>query len=99
MWRILRSVTVVSLLVLSQSPALSVVAQSPPATDLPWMNPDLSPEQRADLLIAQMSLQQKVQQLSNDTRPARDPANRPPGCRFASSGRHIQGIRALGIPT
>src|SRR4029079_3649598 len=76
-----------------------VVAQSPPSASLPWMNQSLSPEQRADLLIAQMTLEQKVQQLSNDVRPARDPANRPEGCRFASSGRHIQGVPELGIPT
>ena len=63
------------------------------------MNTSLSPEQRADLLIAQMTLEQKVQQISNDTRPAEDPANRPPGCEFTSIARHIQGIPELGIPT
>src|SRR5437868_2555705 len=66
---------------------------------LPWMNTSLTPEQRADLLIPQMTLEQKVEQISNDTRPAKDPANRPPGCEFTSVGRHIQGIPALAIPT
>jgi beta-glucosidase len=74
-----------------------VSAQTPPT--LPWMNAALSPEQRADLLIAQMTLEQKVQQISNDTRPAQNPANRPPGCGFTSIGRHIQGIPELGVPT
>jgi beta-glucosidase len=50
-------------------------------------------------LISHMTLEQKVEQLSNDTRPAKDPANRPPGCEFTSVGRHIQGIPQLGIPT
>lgn len=68
-------------------------------TNLPWMNTKLSPEERADLLIRQMTLEQKVQQISNDTRPAEDPANRPPGCEFTDVGRHIQGIPELGIPT
>jgi beta-glucosidase len=99
MWRILRTVAVAGLIAVSQMPAPQVVAQSPPAAGLPWMNPSLSPEQRADLLTAQMTLAQKVQQISNDVRPARDPANRPRGCGFAGSGRHIQGIPELGIPT
>jgi len=63
------------------------------------LNPNLSPAQRADLLIAQMTLEQKVQQISNDTRPARNTANRPTGCEFTQIGRHIQGIRELAIPT
>ena len=44
---------------------------------------------------AKMTLEQKVQQLSNDVRPAEDPENRPEDCGFARSGRHIQGIPAL----
>lgn len=75
----------------------AVAAQTPSA--LPWMNSSLTPEQRADMLISHMTLEQKVEQLSNDTRPAKDPANRPPGCEFTSVGRHIQGIPELGIPT
>jgi beta-glucosidase len=72
---------------------------TPVRSDLPWMNVALPPEQRADLLIAQMTLEQKVQQISNDTRPAQDAANRPAGCTFTEIGRHIQGIPELGIPT
>jgi beta-glucosidase len=82
---------------LSSSQNVLVSAQTP--STLPWMNTALTPEQRADLLIAQMTLEQKVQQLSNDTRPAQNPANRPPGCGFAPIGRHIQGIPELAIPT
>ena len=74
-----------------------VLAQS--ADPLPWMNTELTAEQRADLLVARMTLEQKVQQISNDTRPAEIDANRPPGCGFAPIGRHIQGIPELGIPT
>ncbi|HET7752623.1 MAG TPA: glycoside hydrolase family 3 C-terminal domain-containing protein, partial [Anaeromyxobacteraceae bacterium] len=46
-----------------------------------------------------MSLEQKAQQISNDTRPAEKDTNRPPGCEFTPIGRHIQGIPELGIPT
>ena len=95
----LRASAIVGVLCVGVISSRTVVAQSGEQPGLPWMNTNLSPEQRADLLIAQMTLEQKVQQISNDTRPARDPANRPEGCDFASSGRHIQGIRKLGIPT
>jgi beta-glucosidase len=78
---------------------LSLGGRAQTASNLPWMNPSLTPEQRADLLISHMTLEQKVEQISNDTRPAEDPANRPPGCEFTSVGRHIQGISELGIPT
>lgn len=74
-------------------------AKAQTSSDLPWMNTDLTPEQRSDLLIPHMSLQQKVEQISNDTRPAENPANRPPGCEFTKVGRHIQGIPELAIPT
>ena len=75
------------------------VFAQPVSPPLLWMNTQLSPEQRADLLIPEMTLEQKVQQLSNDTRPARIDANRPPGCEFTPIARHIQGIPELAIPT
>ena len=80
--------------------APSQAACVPPAAGgLPWMNTCLTAAQRADALVAAMTLEQKVQQLSNDVRPAMDSANRPPGCGFQDNGRHIQGIPALHIPT
>ena len=78
---------------------LNLGSRAQTTSNLPWMNTSLTPEQRADLLISHMTLEQKVEQISNDTRPAEDPANRPPGCEFTSVGRHIQSIPELGIPT
>src|SRR5689334_2006871 len=95
MSRILQTMAMASLVCF----ALSSAGGAQTSSGLPWMNTSLSPEQRADLLIAQMTLEQKVEQLSNDTRPAKNPANRPPGCEFTNIGRHIQGIPELGIPT
>ena len=93
MFRALQTSTLVGIVSFS----LSSGAQTP--SSLPWMNTTLTPEQRADMLIPHMTLEQKVEQLSNDTRPAENPANRPPGCEFTPIGRHIQGIPELGIPT
>jgi beta-glucosidase len=82
------------------APAPAPAACVPPDVGgLPWMNTCLTPAERSDALLAAMTLEQKVQQLSNDVRPAQDSANRPPGCGFASNGRHIQGIPELRIPT
>jgi beta-glucosidase len=95
-WK-LTLVTVGSMFALSALACAQAAAQSGSA--LPWMSTSLTPEDRADMLIAHMTLEQKVEQISNDTRPAEDPANRPPGCEFTSVGRHIQGIPELAIPT
>src|SRR4051794_31504166 len=99
MFKLIRSVAVVSVAWFALTSAQGAVSLAQESPALPWMDTSLTPEQRADLLIAQMTLEQKVQQISNDVRPAQDPANRPKGCGFAGSGRHIQGIPALGIPT
>ncbi|WP_143828005.1 glycoside hydrolase family 3 C-terminal domain-containing protein [Anaeromyxobacter sp. Fw109-5] len=100
MWSELRAVTVVGLLSLGVSCGRSVDAESgAQQSGLPWMNTSLTAEQRADLLIPQMTLEQKVQQISNDTRPAEKDENRPPGCEFTQIARHIQGIPELAIPT
>src|SRR3954451_3576104 len=99
MFKLIRSVAVVSVAWFALTSAQGAVSLAQESPALPWMDTSLPPEQRADLLIAHMTLEQKVQQISNDVRPAQNPANRPDGCGFASSGRHIQGIPALGIPT
>lgn len=59
----------------------------------------LNPEVEVGALIAKMTLEQKIEQISNDTRPAEVSTNRPAGCDFTEVGRHIQGISQLGIPT
>ena len=46
-----------------------------------------------------MTLEQKVQQISNDVRPLLDPDNRPPGCKYERIARFILGIPELGIPS
>jgi len=58
-----------------------------------WMNPALTPNERADLLVNAMTVAQKIQQIkmAGGTNPDL------PGC--GSGGRHIEGIPALSIPT
>ncbi|WP_251839924.1 beta-glucosidase family protein [Oceanitalea stevensii] len=71
------------------------------------MDTSLSPEERADLLIDAMTLDQKIQQISNepvynedldvDGDPDTDDRTRW-DCDFTPVGRHIEGIPELGIP-
>ena len=80
----------------SAPPAVACV---PPADGgLAWMNTCLTPVERSEALVAAMTLEQKVQQLSNDVRPLQDSKNRPPGCDYERVARYIQGIPELRIP-
>ena len=67
-----------------------------PATEaqsLPWMNTALTPEARAALLVAAMTLDQKEEQLVGSL-PGIIPEL--PQCK---GGRHVTGIPSLAIPT
>lgn len=61
--------------------------------DALWMDRSLTPEQRADLLLAEMSFEQKAQQL---TGAVPEVVPELPHCKGA---RHVTGIPALHIPT
>ena len=79
-------------------------AAAAPAS-LPWMDTALSPEVRADLLIAAMNLDQKIQQLGNKPQDNNikgtylAEGNKYVGCNFQRLGRHVEGIPELAIPT
>jgi len=75
--------------------ALSVFLISQPAfAQLPWMNSNLPPGTRTELLIQAMTLDQKIQQLATIPEPNADLA----GCGFTRLGRHIRAIPSLAIP-
>jgi len=76
--------------VLAATVAPTVAAADDP---LPWMNTTLSPEQRADLLVDAMTLDQKIAQLHGQSGPIPE----VPEC--GNGGRHVPGIPALKIPT
>ncbi|MEE6283346.1 beta-glucosidase, partial [Georgenia sp. MJ170] len=89
--------------------ALVIGLAGPPvaAQDHPWMDTSLSPEERAELLIDAMTLDQKIQQIANepvynedldvDGEPDTDRRTRW-DCDFTQVGRHIEGIPELDIP-
>jgi beta-glucosidase len=89
---ILALVTVVSI-----SP-LAAHAQTPPnASKMPWMNKALSPDERAGLVLGQMTLDEKIQMVHGTgwgVLRAGDPV--PAKSNFAAG--YMAGIDRLGIP-
>jgi len=71
-------------------------AQQTPARSVrPWMNSTIDPAERADLLITEMTAEEKIRQIAMN--PVANTSI--PGCGLSRNGRHIEGIRRLGIPT
>jgi len=82
--------------------AVAQTTPAPPAsasqTDRPWMNPSLSPEDRADLVLKQLTLDEKIALLHGNgmsraafwTTPLTDLANGGAG--------YVEGVKRLGIP-
>ena len=60
------------------------------AADCPWMKPGQSPEQRANQLIAAMTLDQKINQVHQSN---------PPWMFYYGTAGHIDGTPELCIPT
>lgn len=72
--------------------AALLVPASARAQSQPWLRTGLSPERRTALLLAAMTLDEKMQQLVG----APGPIAEIPACYGA---RHVPGIARLGIPT
>ncbi|HEY1203812.1 MAG: glycoside hydrolase family 3 C-terminal domain-containing protein [Bryobacteraceae bacterium] len=80
--------------------ALSLSAQftpppKPPAG--PWMDQSLSPDQRADLVISQMTLDEKIQLVHGAGFPFFGPSD-PSTVRSNGGGGFVPGIERLGLP-
>jgi beta-glucosidase len=83
------------------SPAPVSDSSPPPAATPPpppWMNTAASAGERADALLAAMTLDQKLEQIYNFPVANTDLENQTPPCDFQPLGRHIEGIPALHIP-
>jgi hypothetical protein len=81
-------------------PATADHPSPPPAASEPpaWMNTASSAGERADALLAAMTLDQKLQQIYNFPVPNAALQNQQPPCQFQPVGRHIEGIPQLGSP-
>jgi len=54
----------------------------------PWMNASVPPSERAQRLVAAMTLDEKIEQISLNTGPNRN----LPGCGKRNDTRHIEGL-------
>src|SRR5271154_65686 len=79
------------------APPAAHAASNPDHGKMPWMNKTLSPDQRADLVLAQMTLDEKIQMVHGQgwgVLRAGDPI--PEGSNFGAG--FMAGIPRLGIP-
>jgi beta-glucosidase len=82
------------------SAACFAPAQNPAPTDAdrPWMNPQLSPEERADLVLKQLTLEEKIALLHGNGM-ARSAQWTMPLTQFTNGGAgYVEGVKRLGIP-
>ena len=83
--------------------AVAVAQNAAPAanaqqTDRPWMNPQLSPEERADLVLKQLTLDEKIALLHGNGM-AHTPNWQTPLTDLANGGAgYVEGVKRLGIP-
>ena len=87
-------------LVATAAAALSVSANAQAPANFPWMNAALSPDQRAAMVVAQMTQQEKLQLVFSyfgTDKPENNGFKAPPEARYGSAG-YVPGIPRLGIP-
>ncbi len=71
--------------------------QKPPAPTGPWMNTSLSPDERADLVLKEMTLDEKVALLHGVGMPTDDPVT-PENAPSNRGVGYAVGVPRLGIP-
>jgi beta-glucosidase len=71
--------------------------QQPPPPTGPWMNTSLSPDERADLVIKELTLDEKIALLHGVGMPTDDPVT-PQNAASNRGVGYTQGIPRLGIP-
>ncbi|MGD1107954.1 MAG: glycoside hydrolase family 3 C-terminal domain-containing protein [Terracidiphilus sp.] len=85
-------------------PAVAVAQNSAPdaaaqQTDRPWMNPQLSPEERAELVLKQLTLDEKIALLHGNGM-AHDANWQAPLTPLSNGGAgYVEGVKRLGIPS
>ncbi len=68
------------------------------ATDRPWMNPKLPAEQRAEMVLKQMTLDEKLSLLHGNGMPGVPQWSMPLTALANGGAGYVQGVPRLGIP-
>src|ERR1700751_1416978 len=76
--------------------ATSVAAAQ--VADGPWMNPKLSPEERADMVLKQMTLDEKLALLHGNGMARSPQWTMPLSDRTNGGAGYVEGVERLGIP-
>jgi beta-glucosidase len=71
--------------------------QTTPKVERPWMNQSLSPDERADLVLKQMTIDEKIQLLHGNGMPQEEPVT-PLNALSNRGVGYVAGIERLGIP-
>jgi beta-glucosidase len=95
--KLLRNSLVVSALAAAALMASAQTKSEPENRPLPWMNKSLSPDQRADLVLKVLSLDQKTQLLHGTGDPHDGPVDPHAGESDGGSG-YVPGFPILNIP-
>jgi len=87
--------TVIAALALISAASIAAAQNS----DRPWMNPSLSPEERADLVLTQLTLDEKLALLHGNGM-AHAPQWQMPLSNLTNGGAgYVEGVKRLGIPS
>jgi beta-glucosidase len=76
---------------------LSISAQSPGTSNHPWMNRSLSPDQRASLVLKEMTLDEKISMLHGTGMKDLSPIS-PLAVHSNGGAGYVVGVPRLGIP-
>lgn len=98
--RPLRTLGLAALTLAVSIPFAATLAQRPPAKPVnqgPWMNPALPPGQRADMVLKQLTLDEKISLLHGTGMPGFGPPS-PQGRDSDGGAGYVVGVPRLGIP-
>src|ERR1700757_5133458 len=77
-------------------PSTSIAAAQ--NNDRPWMNPSLSPEERADLVLKQLTLDEKLALLHGNGMAHAEQWQMPLSYLTNGGAGYVEGVKRLGIP-
>ncbi|MGB7334003.1 MAG: glycosyl hydrolase, partial [Terriglobales bacterium] len=96
--RVLRVISFLALCILTLSAVLvSAFAQSGVSPKAPWMNTSLSPDERATLVVKQMTIDEKISLLHGTGLKGLSPMS-PLAIHSNGGAGYVVGIPRLGIP-
>ncbi len=86
-----------SLYILILSIGVSPLLAQSGSTSHPWMNSSLSPDERASMVVKEMTLDEKIQMLHGTGMPGLSPMS-PLAVKSNGGAGYVVGIQRLGIP-